>query len=170
MSITMAVEELSGQGLAPTAEAKALMQSGEIWDGTRSFLFFTIDLAAQEAATMSDGVESARSSLPALSQTPVVEYVVWASESDWPPRPFDRGCDIGGTCLVTYDAIVRMRGVLEFTSAAGSPRSGGCLNSWLVSSCPIYAVLLLLLLLLFFSQSRHWTSISRGSRSTLSSR
>ena len=68
------------------------------------------------------------------------------------------------------DAIVRMRGVLEFTSAAGSPRSGGCLNSWLVSSCPIYAVLLLLLLLLFFSQSRHWTSISRGSRSTRSSR
>ena len=36
------------------------MQSGDIWDGTRSFLFFTIDLAAQEAATMSDGEIAAR--------------------------------------------------------------------------------------------------------------
>lgn len=29
-------------------------ESDEIWDGTRSFLFFTIDLSLKPAATMSD--------------------------------------------------------------------------------------------------------------------
>ena len=87
MSTIMAVEEPSGQGLAPTAEAKALMQSGDIWDGTRSFLFFTIDLAAQEAATMSDGADAARSPLAAPSQPPSQSSL--GLSGDWPPKPFD---------------------------------------------------------------------------------
>ena len=66
--------------------------------------------------------------------------------------------------MMPYDAIVRirMRGALGATSAIGSPRSGGA--SFVVG------VRLSNLTLLLFSQSRHWTSISQGSQSTLSSR